>query len=828
MTWQGTQWAVAQVDDENEAAIAAQIGWISDPQAPNLCGGYYLEPGIGFVEQLNTLVIPGQTVVTSAGGHFSATSTSELTDGVILDQIDRRLQANRLLLKRDPKTNQIHLADLQGDVRLLSPGHLLISQSAQVYLQEKRGITHDSLFRVALSPVELNLEPKKLYQLNAWGKAVKMEQLEPGQYLIHQGTLSTCPPGQRIWHLYAKSTRLDQEEGQGTAHHTILFIKDVPVFYTPYLSFPIDKRRKSGFLYGTYGYFTNSGLGFSIPYYWNLAPNYDLLTTLWVLGKRGVLLDGYFRYLTHSSYGTLQLGYLPGDKAFREFQRSASTKFANNPLLSRLQNAKRNRWLVQWQHSQQFTPQWRLHVDFNRVSDDYFIQDLRGAYRFDDENRLIQQIDLNYNSRYWNFLARLHAYQTLHPLNQPAPSIYYNRLPQLSWTGFYPKGFAGLDYHWQQELVYFDKPKDPITGTVAPSALRINIQPGISWTLTTPAGFLIPRLQFQLTHYEIKEHLPGQPSSISRALPILDIHAGLTFTRDTRLFNRDYEQTLEPQLYYVYIPFTQQNSIPLFDSELHAFNFDQLFRPNRFTGLDRTGDTHQITAAVTTRLLDQHSGAEKFTASIGQIYYLRARKVTLCNTPGCQDIDKIGKISQTTKYSPIVGKLTYRLHEQWYLHTEATVDPNTGNVNQSQIDLQYRPADQYIINFGYSFIRNGDERPNPQQPSVKQILNLSQTNLTFVWPLKDRWQIVGRWNYNLTQRHTQTIYSGIEYSSCCWGIRLLAGRNLRSYTERGKAQFDNTIYLQFELKGLGSLGTTNVGQRLAQDIVGYRDNFGTL
>ena len=651
-------------------------------------------------------------------------------------------------------------------MRLQQPGQLIIAKEAHIDWPCKAGYLHGVLYRLLLEDKSLRPTVRpcgipltcSTCQSSAWGQAESIEQKSAGVILLKNATYSTCSPLNTVWKLVGSSVELNRKTGRGCAKNVSLRVKGIPVLYLPYLSFPLEKTRKSGFLFPTISSTQEAGFNIGVPFYWNIAPNYDDTFMLRFFSERGVQLNNLFRYLTPYSVGAINVTYLPDDRAFAAFQQQMAIDFAGNPALGRLLNAGRNRCFVNWQDSTRLNEHWFSKIDYNSVSDDYYFQDFGNGSVLALTNQLLQQASLTYISDIWTFTGQMQAYQTLHPVNQSVVSNQYARLPQLTLSNTYPQTFGGLNYQFNSELVHFERQKNPGELLIPPSADRLNIQPQIGWPLIYAAGYFMPTLQLSATGYEVNHPFPSNATKIGRFLPIADIDTGLYFDRCLRWFGQSYRQTFEPRLFYLYVPFRDQNDIPVFDTTAPVFNVDQLFRTNRFTGIDRIGDANQLTIAATTRFLCSETGEEKANASIGEIFYFQDRRVTLCNEFGCQDVG-IGAVSSKARTSPIVGQVNYFLNACWNLNFNASWDPNSTQMENIAFNFQYKPTLRAVFNLGYNFIRNGDILQfNPSGfVAPDNIRNLNQTAFSFVWPVNEHWSMIGDWNYNLSRGFSKLI-----------------------------------------------------------------------
>ena len=817
--------------------IAKNLGWVPlAPKEANVCGGYYKEEVFA---PLNTREVPfmqGPIEITADQTQFLQQGVSTLSGKVIVTQPDRIINADKVKLTRDANTGRLTTADLFGNVYLREPGRLVVSKKAHILLTNKTGSLDEAIYRIRLSDVDwrplsqqiITRQKNPAGKLSGWGSAEHAEAKEHNVLVLNRATYSTCPPVIDSWTLTGKTIKLNRDTGRGEAHNVTLRVKDVPVFYAPYFNFPIDKRRQTGFLFPTISTSGSSGFAITTPYYFNLAPNYDLTFTPTLLSKRGLRLDGLFRYLTPMSHGDLDLVVLPHDPAFADFQEDAANLYPPSKALGELEDASATRRFLSWKNKTVFNPHWSSEIDYSYVSDDYYFQDLGNTESIVSTNQLLRQGNVQYQGDNWVFLGQLQHYQTLHPVNQTPIANQYSSFPQLILNGNYPNQAYGLNYQFNNEYIYFTRDKGPLDTTVPPTASRFNIQPGISLPINRLYGYFTPSLQLATTQYFIGDQLPDRPNAITRVLPIFNVDMGLYFDRTIKFLNTCYQQTLEPRLFYLFVPYKNQNDIPIFDTSLQPFSYEQLFRYNRFSGTDRISDANQIAAALTTRFLDKNTGAEKLRASIGQIYYFRNRAVTLCNTPGCQDsLFTPGATSTTEDISPIVGKINYYLSSQWSTIANLAWDPHVNHTINGNFNFQYSPAPDHIINLGYNYIRFGDRYASMHPiPVTSRKNNLNQPNISFAWTVYDNWRMVGSYNYNLSHSYPQTYFYGLEYNSCCWAVRLIAGRTFKSLNEHDTPVFNNAIYLQWQLKGLGTVGTSDPSNLLVSGIRGYVDNFG--
>lgn len=855
----------------SKVPLADLLGWTPGTSTPyNLCGSTYRVPILHY-----SLSVPGQTSksatsqptqITADQTTLARNGTSLLQGQVIISQFGQELQAEQAYLYPNPdsKSYQLQNVDLIGQVLIHQQDQILMGNSASYNLDEQSGTLFDATYLMKLKSLDPTLlapppntapviiDNKMVWEpMVSWGQAQSVQQINPNLYHLTQGTYTTCSPVNPSWQIKGSSIDLNKLTGRGDAWNGLVYWQGLPIFYFPYFNFPIDNRRKTGLLYPTGGYTSTNGFELSLPIYLNLMPNYDATITPELMTDRGVLTTGNFRYLTGMSNGNFTFGFIPDDQGFKSFQETAPSEFGGtsdptiNARLNTLENDSDNRGMVQWNNNTTFNNNWSSTVNFNWVSDDYYLNDFGTNLQQTTTNQLLQQASVNYTGEHWDFLGNVENYQTLHPVNQSTVLNSYSELPQFLFTGDYPGLPYGLDFGMSDEYVDFVRQLNPGEINNPAEGSRINIQPELSLPLTWGmSGYFTPKIQLQATQYVLYSTgvtnplLPISPSNPTftnrdptRVLPIFDIDSGLYFDRQTHLFGSEYTQTLEPRVFYLYVPYENQNNIPLFDTSLPAFDFNQLFQTNRFAGTDRVGDADQVSLALTTRFLNDATGEDKGSASIGQIIYFENRQVTLCRTAGCTDPNyDIGETSNTSLTSPLAGQLTYNLTPRWSAQANVAWAPNPAQFENTNFNVSYKSDSQHVLNLGYSFLRNGDiiltapnGVPTPATPNSSQN-NFNQPYVSFAWPITDHWSTIGYFDYDLSHRYAQQYFGGLQYNSCCYAVRFVASRQFQNLNQYNQPVMENEYYVQFLLKGLGSVGNADpVG--LISQIAGYKDPF---
>lgn len=785
--------------------VASSLGWIESNDATNFCGGYFLEP-----KEIAAYPIPKdyRSVPTSIKAKkealFAKYGSSVLSGDVTVSQPGRLFTANKVTIWRDSKTQKISNIDLLGDVKLQEYGKMILAKEGHFNTGQQTMELKDTLYRIS--------SPNKKVPVNSWGNAKQIFRDASEVVTLKKTSYSTCPPTHSAWHILSKKLVLDKNKGRGVATDTTLYARNIPIFYFPYINFPIDDRRKSGFLYPTIAHSSQSGMAISWPYYFNLAPNYDLTLTPQALSDRGILTDLLFRYLTPHRKGDVHFGVIPYDKKFVDWRNSAPLKYPPQHALTRLLNSESSRGFFSFIEEDHLDPNWQANWYLNYVTDDYFERDFYNIQNVDIQDQLLNQASLAYDNEHWHFLGRLQAFQTLHPLTYPDTIDQYSRLPQLNLKAFYPNQFLGLNYTLQSQLTRFDHALDFNTYQPIVTGERLSITPSISWPKRTSSAYFIPQLDLNMSKYLLGDRKPWEPTSLSRILPIFSLDSGLFFQRRISLFNQSYNQTLEPRVYYLLVPFKNQNSFPIFDTTVPAFNFETLFRSNRFSGIDRIGDANQISLALTTRFLNDF-GEEKINLSLAQLY--RFHKYDVCLAEVCSSND----ILIPNRFSPLVARLQYSLNNSLDLGFDTTWNPSERAINNASLMTHYHIDDNKVINLGYNFLKKGDFFKN-------QIKDLNRVDLSFAWPLSQHWRILGNWHYNASYIHPENYFYGLEYDGCCFATRIIYSQNFLGIDEKSNLQFEKQVFLQFLFKGLGAIGRGGTREAVNK-ITNYHDNFTT-
>ena len=704
-------------------------------------------------------------------------------------RIDSVVKGDRIDYQRD--TGQV---DVRGNGLIMRDGTIVRGPELRYNLNNDTGEISDPDFWLGAG--------------GGAGSAERLEIFSRSQMRLTDMTYTACPCPDPAWYISAPRVDFDTEANEGVARNGVLYFKGVPILASPYLSFPLRKERKSGFLIPSYGGSSNSGYEFALPYYFNLAPNYDLTVTPRYMSKRGLQLGAEYRYLGRNYSGQLAGSYLSNDKETRD-----------------------NRWMYSWQHTHTFGNGLYAVADVNSVSDDNFFRDFSTIG--------INQASIDYlprvftlgwaGSPYWAASVQHYTYQTLQ--DTTAGAAYrmppYNKEPELNITGtrYNWNGFDLLSSNYVTRFVLprYDRGSD-YAGYVdgqrlGPDGTRFKSYNTIAFPIVRAGWYITPKAGVHLSQYNTDWYnaspnqnwsalYPRYTRSQSRVVPILSLDSGMTFERDASFFGVDAVQTLEPRLYYLKVPYRDQSGIPIYDTGISTFNFDQAFDENYFSGgWDRIADANQLTAGLTSRWLDANSGVERLSLSVAQRRYFSERRVTL---PG-------GKPREDKRSDYLVG-VSAALTDTLTTRFDAQFNPESNDRNRMTAGLRWNPKRLATLSATYRYERDPAQISNPAGYRVPGYVDRSKENVVIStqWPVVSKLYFMGRLDYSIQEkRSTQTIM-GLEYKGdCCWAARFVFQRYSVALGDKNTA-----VFLQLELNGLGSLGTDSMGF-LRRNIAGY-------
>jgi LPS-assembly protein len=736
-TWLGlSALPLAVHADEKEAAPLPRsiVNTLADPMAdplacPDLLAAQRIAAGTGRPQPLREEPsdAPIQIETSEVEGGVKEGSVLHLRNNVVIRQGDRTVKAQELEYNT---TDNSLKAD--GDVQYEDP--IVRASGAGGNYSPTGGAS----FREAQF---------ELRQRGARGTANLMEMTPEGLIRLNDVSFTTCPRNDSSWQLKADSIELDTRTRIGTGHGAQVDFQGVPILYLPWMSFPLGTERKSGFLFPTPGHTTRSGLQFTLPYYWNVAPNADLTFEPTYYSRRGLDFSGDTRYLSESTKATFEYSYLPGDDVTQtdrnRFKLTNVTKLPND---------------------------FRFIVDAETVSDSHYFEDFAQGPEGTSVAFLDRRAGFRFRNEHWNVSAEAQQFQTidrdLAEVDRP-----YARVPRIVADADYGWGpEERLRYGLESEVVNFDRDTG-VTGW------RFDANPGVSLDLGSPSAYIRPGVSVRYTSYSLDYHdsTSTLPTSPTRTLPIESLDAGMVFERDSGSRGQR-RLTLEPRLLYLHVPYKNQDNLPLFDTGIPDLNLVELFRTNRYVGADRVSDANQVSMGVTSRLFDTKSGAQFLSVTLGQTYYIEQPRVQLP-----------GETERNSSTSDFVGELALTAYKNWNADFGIQWNPDQSRSERAQANIQFKPAGEQVLNLGYRFQRG----------------LLNQYELSGAWPIGKQWNAYARYVYSLLDDKPIERFAGFEYASCCWRMRFVG----RKFVSTRTGQQDTGFYLQLELTGLASVGS---------------------
>ncbi|WP_151449118.1 LPS-assembly protein LptD [Lacisediminimonas profundi] len=663
---------------------------------------------------------------------------------------DREISLERdVEIQRGSMTLNADRADFDiVDDRVRATGNVRLRNFGDRYTGEELNLKLDTGEGYVVHPTY------RLENNNAQGSAERLEFESRDRAVIEQGNYSTCEGPDPDWQLRAGKLTLDRERDIGTARNAVVIFKGVPLLASPYLSFPMTSERKSGLLPPSFGTSSRGGLQIQMPYYWNIAPNRDLTLYPRIIAQRGFQMGAQARYLGQTYSGQTRFEGMLDD-----------------------QLAGRSRYAISSVHSQQLTPQLALSTNINAASDGNYPNDFTNTITTSTQRILLRDASLGYAGAGWTAYARASGYQVLQDPLSPIVKPY-ERLPQVGLVAS-RVDVKGFDLGFDSELTRFAHPTF-VQGT------RMVVNPRVSYPLIYPGFFVTPSASVHATSYNLTNQAAGLPTTFNRVLPTLSVDSGVVFERQTALMGRTLTQTLEPRLYYVYTPYKDQSQFPIFDTALADFNYTQMFRENRFSGHDRISDANQLTAAVSSRFIEE-SGVERMNVALAQRFYFNDQRV-------------IGGLQSETKSDILL--LGYgQVSSTVAVDSTFQYSQSLHSWQRTSFGVRWRPGANRVLNVQY----------RRDQTTPLRLFDISAQ-----WPLTNRLYGVGRLNYSLQENRLAESVAGIEYKADCWIFRLVAQR-----IPTGTGVSTSTIFLQLELNGLSKIGS-NPLQILRTNVPGYQ------
>ena len=750
---------------------------------PEFCSGKYRPVAITPRNNTSILIEADESIADKNG------------DAVFKGNVEFHQQDKKIISDQATWSQTQRSATFTGNVSIITPELVMSGDSA---------VINDSA-QAEQKNAQVKHSEYSLPNAHIRGTAATINSQGESFIQLIDSTYTFCEPGHNDWDIKASEINLDRESGIGSAWHTQLRIKEVPIMYLPYYRFPIDDRRMTGFLDPT---FTINGevqaSEMSVPFYLNLHPQVDATITPKEILDHGLLWQGQVRHLTSIfGYGELNYSELKNDRSY--LQEDGDTP-------------RQDRWLINYQQRGDINENWHHRWVYNEISDNDYINDTKSSLGINRETHMPTRGEIYFDKSSWHFNVLGERYQTVDDTIALADRPY-KRLPQLN-LNFVPDSFSGLTGSMKSQATQFKRDNDKLTGASAINGTRLVLDSSVSYTFEWPFAYITPKADYNIRQYQLQDVEQslidsGYDENPSVAIPKYSVDAGLFFERELEAFDSGYIQTLEPRIMHLQVPYYDQSDIPNFDSSALTFNASQLFRDYRFNGNDRIGDANHTTLGLTTRFLKDSNGTETFNASIGRIYYHEDRRVQLSSSTESE-------VDSRKKSSDIIES-TWNPYDQWRLYSmieygeapKVVGEDSEHDILQKQFSIEYNDKLNHMANISL--------RENTSE-SIRQL------DLGVFWALNDSWALIGSrkkdlWNYDSSDvKPVDPIIealAGFEYQSCCWRAQVLYQEQSKRLTDdEDSADKTYSWLLRIELKGFASFGA-NPDDIMNQSIRGY-------
>lgn len=759
-----------------------QWDWVSKTQMadPSVCKsgceGAYLAPNADWPDadkNPNDAALRGSANSSDIEGNIVS-----LAGKVAVSRGNRQLLADKARFDRN--NNELVI---EGHIEVREPDLLIRADSGQIDIDTNFGVFTNARFLQ--------------HDSGSRGRASTIQRDNKATIDLENGSYTQCTPDDETWYIEADYIHINNEEGWGSAKGARLNILDVPVLYAPYFSFPIDDRRKTGFLFPTFASSKENGFELTTPYYLNLAPNYDATIAPRYIENRGMMLEAELRQ--KSRFGEWAIGgaHLEDDL----FTETPSPDSENDTP------SQENRWLGNIQQAGNILG-LSTRIDYSKVSDDDFFDDLStNSLELKRNKHLNQQAALGYRNDNWQVELTAQDHQTIDELLDSQ----YQLMPRLSIER--NNGGVNFETEWllNAEFTDFQHDQSIDDGGSFVTGERSFAEAGLSYPMRWAAGFIIPSAKIRSINYDLDELNNNSDSTPSTSTPLATLDMGLIFERNGNFSGSNFTQTIEPRLFYFYSDYEDQTGNPDFDTKELDFGYSQLFRDTRFSGHDRLDDANQASVGITSRFIDNSSGREVITLSIGQIFYMEDRRVQLGSaTP-----------EDSTSNSNIATGIQIQPSDNIWLTNSLLWDSRADKIEEGGFSAHYQNGSSGLYNLGYRFRRDSLS----DLGTVKR--DLSQADASMVLPITDRWSVFGRYRYDIDEQRALDEMVGVQYDDCCWKVRLLYQQSIDDQyidelNDRVIVERDYAFVLEFQLKGLGNLGN-KAESLLRESILGYED-----
>jgi len=596
--------------------------------------------------------------------------------------------------------------------------------------------------------LEINLETKegwirrgKLFyeRENFYLSGDQIEKLGENRYRIDQGKFTTCDGERPSWHFTCKKADVTLE-GLAKVKGATFRIKDYPFLYFPYFIFPAKIKRQSGLLIPSLGSSSSEGIKFKNAYYWAISPNTDATFYLDLATKKGVGLGGEYRYVTSDKSSGRLFGYFIDENSSYQ-----------NEKYSRLLDREKERWNVFYEGKKDFDQDLFFRFKMDLVSDRQFYKD----YESQTTRRTAERTETSaFLTKHWKGLSLVGDIEYNKNLLK-SNSGTVQRYPQVSVTGL-PALIPSTPWYFSFDSTYSNFYRDEgVKGS------RFDINPRVMLPLRFQNHYLLQtEAGFRETAYFDTSNDNG-----------LDDNRGLFYFRsalstkfmkvyqDKGNSRRKFRHTLEPEIFYSYVPDKGQEDLPFYDE------------------VDRIEEENRIAFAVTNRLMGKFFRLDD-TSWQRELLFLRVGQFYDATTSDDPFSDFFLEFrSRPTSYCYIKSNLEYDIYDEEL------------DVFNAMLRLEDRREN--FLRFEYRYSKDRIE-----EIDTSAGFGISEN--------------VGIFFENRKAQHAnrtlETIF-GLNYHPQCWGTTLTY--RIRPRTE-GRDK-ETQIMVEFYLKGVGKVGGFGAG-----------------
>lgn len=706
-------------------------------------------------------------------------------------QGNSRLRADRITLNQENSGsgNPIRTVNAFGDVRY---------DDSQIKLQGPQAWSN-----LNTKDTDVQQGDYQMVGRQGRGDAEQMKLRENNRYtILENGSFTSCLPGDNSWSVYGSEVIYDREEEVAEVWNARFKIGSVPVFYSPYLQLPVGDKRRSGFLIPNAKYGSSNGFEFMLPYYWNIAPNYDATITPHFLSKRGMQLQNEFRYLTTPGAGVMQFDWLPDDRLYTRDYRDSG---------------RDTRWLYYWKHHGVMDDVWRFNVDYTRVSDPQYFNDLDSAYGSSTDGYATQIFSAGYANQNWDMALASKQFQIF---SNSGNRNAYRAEPQLD-INYYQNDLGPFDAH-----IFTQAAKFTSVNPNNPEATRLHFEPTLDLPLSNRWASLNTEMKLLATHYQQdnieKYNLSPNAGnklkeSVDRVMPQFKADGKLVFERETALIE-NYTQTLEPRVQYLFVPYRDQSDIYIYDSTLLQADYSGLFRDRSYSGLDRIASANQMSSGITSRIYDD-TLVERFNVSVGQIYYF--------SRPRTGDNESALDRNSTSGSLAWAGDTYWKIDDSWGVRGGLQYDTRLNSVALGDAIVEYRQDAERVVQLNYRYANS--EYIKAMLPGITNQLyqkGISQVGAIGSWPIADRWAAVAGYYYDTNDRQPVNQLFGLQYNTCCWAVNVGYERKITDWnSSTNNSKYDNKVSFNIELRGLSGNHSLGGKEMLRSGILPYQRAF---